>query len=509
MDENTTIKTLVRGRWIITDPSLGMDGILEDGAVAIDDKGQVGDVDAFDRLTASHPEATIEGSADALVMPGMIDAHSHGMGLSYFELGLGYDHLESWNLQLPSVARPDPYLDHIWCAIKHLRSGCTTLHHMGDNPDIAVQSYRDLGIRWAFSLTVKNRNFITYDDPAFLKTLPDELHQAVRSHILKDPEQVKNQFLDHFDRAWTKYHTPGTPVFLGPMGAQWCTEDLLTACRDRASKYGTRIHMHGVQTPYQREALLREHEKSAIEYLADLDVLGPNFTLGHGVWLNDRDMDLLAESGTSLTHHASCNLHMRNGILPLPELLARGIPVAIGVDGKGINDDEDMIQELKVVEKLHRLYDLTFGAPLLSAETIVQMATQGGAHVLGLETVVGTLTQGKAADITVIDMVEHPWMDPKNSPYERLVMHTPARDVHTVLVDGQVVMRDREILTLDEEALLDDLYQSIRDSVARAAPTDTSRTMKALYPHVKAFYADWEPVPNQPFTPYYAVNRKC
>lgn len=492
----------------MTDPRRGEDGVLRDAAVSVTEDGTVAEVADYRQLRKRYPEVEVEGGAGFAVVPGMIDAHSHGMGISYFELGAGYDHIESWNMRLPGLRRPDPHLDSTWCGIKHLRSGCTTIHHMGGAPGAPIRAYRQLGMRWAFSLTVKDRNLVTYDDDAFSEGLPRELRLRMQSMLMPDSSEVRRAYIEEFRRIRSEYGTEDHPVMLGPMGPQWCSEALLGAVVLEAHDLGARIHMHAIQTPYQREAVRRERGCSPAEYLSDIGFLGPHLTLGHAVWFDEGDLDLLAESGCSVTHHASCNLNMRNGILPLPHLLARGITVAIGVDGKGLNDDEDILQEMTVVEKMHRISDLSFGAPLsVTSEEIVAMATTSGAEVLGLEGIRGTLEPGRAADAAVIDVRPRPWINPDASIADRLVMHARGGDVHTVVVGGQVVMRDREILTLDEEALLEELVESIASEPSQEARVRAD-LFRDLYPYAAEFYRDWEIPPGVPVEPFYPVNRR-
>ena len=500
------VVTLVRGRWVLSHPEQGDAGLREHAAVAIDDTGQIVAVDPFNDLRAQYPHARVEGSANDLILPGFVDAHSHGMGLSYFELGLGYDHLESWNLSLPTVQRPDPYLDSLWCAIKHLRSGCTTIHHMGGAAEAPIQAYRELGIRWAFSLTVKNKHLITYDDDAFADHLPPALRERARPWLSPDSERLRAEYLEHFESIHSGFHAPEHPVLFGPMGPQWCSEGLLRCIARRARDENIRIHMHGIQTPYQRDALPRRRGMTGVEYLESLDLLGEHLTLGHGVWVNESDIERLAASGTSLTHHASCNLQMRNGILPLTALQDQGIPVAIGIDGKGINDDEDMMQEMRLIEKLHRIADLRFGAPLtVTPERILSMATVNGAATLGMEGIIGRLAPGYAADLLVVDLTPRPWMHPENSPLDQVVMERRREDIRTVMVQGQVVVRNGQIPGLDEEALLSALIDSI------SGPSDRSsdaRLFQELKPYVQDFYRRWDEEETTNSPGFYQVNRR-
>jgi 5-methylthioadenosine/S-adenosylhomocysteine deaminase len=510
MTEFDKVTMLVHGGFVITDPSLGQSGFQKNAVVAVTEDGKVAQIGSYESLIQQYPDVPVEGGDGSLVMPGLIDAHSHGNGITYFELGLGYNHLESWTLFRPSFPHPDPYLNSIWCGIKHLRSGCTTIHHineMGTWEEVAspILAYRDLGIRSVFSLSVRDQNLVTYDDDAFMAKLPDHLKRRAKALFMKDPSTIRRQYFDLFRRIRSEFASPGNPIHLGPFGPQWCSAKLLSDMKEEADRQGLRMHMHALQTPYQKLAALRQLGCTAIEFLRKLGVLGPHLTLGHAVWLTESDLDQLQETGCSVTHHASCNLNMRNGIMPLPWFLSKGITVAIGIDDKGINDDDDMLQELRVVEKLHRIADLSFGAPLpVTSDQILAMATINGAKVLGLDTVCGTLEIGKSADITVMNIKPRPWVYPEASPYDRLVMQTKATDVRTVIVEGKVILRDGKILTINEEDMLTALTKSIVPHKSAEARSDF---LRELYPHIADFYKEWKGIPNV-FKPYYVVNNR-
>ncbi len=503
------ITRLVHGGHVIFDPSAGNGGIISDGAVAIDSEGTVASVGAYSELAERFPDAPVEGGRECLVMPGMIDAHSHGSGLSYFELGPGYDHLEYWNTIIPTIARPDAYLDTLWCAVKHIRSGCTTIHHMGGVARIreALAAYNEAGIRWACSATIKDQNLLTYDDETFFSNLPSKLRQAAEALYRHDRPDLHRQYFDDFASLWEDHQSSASPIAFGPMGPQWSSSALLLKMRELADEWGARIHMHAVQTPYQNDSIVRAHGRTSVEYLAELGLLGADLTIGHGVWMSEGDIELLADSGTSVTHHPACNLNMRNGILPLKAILEAGVTTAIAIDGKGINDDEDIIAEMRLAEKLHRIADLDPGSsPAVTPAMLVEMTTTAPAKILGLEKVCGRLREGMAADIAVVDLTPDPYVHPEATPQDRLVMQKSRRDVRTVIADGRVLMRDGKILTVDEERLKEELVSSL---TAPEGPEAEHRAhlLKKLRPHVLEHYESIEPIPDS-IRPFYPVNRR-
>src|SRR2546426_1123827 len=144
-----------------------------------------------------------------------------------------------------------------------------------------------------------------------------------------------------------------TRIQLAPANLHWCSDDALHALRDYAQTYRVGLHMHVLETPYQQEYAQRRTGTTAVRHLADLGLLGPQLTIGHGVWLTDADIDLVASTGTMVCHNASSNLRLRSGVAPLNPLLACGVRVALGLDEAGINDDRDMLQEMRLVLRLH------------------------------------------------------------------------------------------------------------------------------------------------------------
>src|SRR5262249_45730408 len=156
-----------------------------------------------------------------------------------------------------------------------------------------------------------------------------------------------------------------------------CSDDLLTAVKELATKYETSIHIHLQETMYQKLYGLRTWGKTPLQHLNDLGFLGPEVTCGHGVWLTEEDIDVLAETGTKICDSASSNLRLQSGIAPIVPLLEKGVCVALGTDEAGLNDDRDLIQEMRLALRLHRIPGVGNTPP--SAHQVFQMATVNGA----------------------------------------------------------------------------------------------------------------------------------
>lgn len=492
---------ILRGGWVLTDPARG--DVIRDGAVRIEG-GTVAELGPARDLIARHPGAEVIGGPDDIVMPGLIDAHSHGRGLSPIQKGVLYDYLENAFLDWSSMA----YLPNELCAalsaVRHLRYGCTTIHHTGWNDEgpnatdearKAIRSYRDAGIRLAYSPAVRNRNKFCVDEHAFAATLPDDLRAFVQPLISYDADAIEDGYMEQFETLHAEFDGPMSRIFHGPSWAHGTTERFFARVRDSAAqKGGIPIHIHTLQTPHQRAYGLKVLGKSLVAYLDDLGLLGPHTTLGHAVWLSQPDIELLAARGASTTHHASCNLHVRNGISPVHPMVRAGVNVAMGIDDKSINDDDDPFMELRLISMLARIpgFDLGQETRLTSAE-VLAMGTVNAARTLGFGGVLGTLAPGMLADAVVLDtaeMLHDPWTSDRLSIPDLILLR--AKGIHTrhVVVDGRVVVRDGRFTTTDVDAL----YREVRAWVAKhedsAADPRRIETLRRLKPHFHAWHAD-------------------
>ena len=490
---------LIRGGWVITDPAVG--SVQRDAAVRIENH-RVAEVGDWTHLHTAYPDLPVIGAADALVMPGLIDAHSHGRGLSPIQKGVLYDYLENAFLDWSSMV----YLPNDLCAalsaVRHLRMGATAIHHTGwndegpralENAQVAIEAYRRSGIRLAYSPAMRDRNRFCVDEQAFLKTLPPAQRAFVEPMTRYDPVAIQDQYMALFDALHAQYDGPMSRVFHGPSWAHGTTDAFFARIRESSTAHdGLPIHIHTQQTPHQRAWSLQHYGHSLITHLDRQGVLGPNTTLGHAVWLSEDDIALMAARGVSTTHHASCNLHVRNGISPIWHMIRAGVNVAMGIDDKSLNDDDDPFMELRMAAALSRVPDFDLGAtPALESTQILAMGTVNAAHTLGFAPDHGRLTPGAPADLVVLDtgsMLRDPWTSERLSIPDLVLWRGKGQDVTDVVVDGQPVMRDRRILTMDVEAL----YSEVRDYVSRfeAAPVPQARIdgINAVRPYFHAWH---------------------
>jgi cytosine/adenosine deaminase-related metal-dependent hydrolase len=201
-------------------------------------------------------------------------------------------------------------------------------------------------------------------------------------------------------------------------------------------------------------------------------------TLGHGTWLNERDIDRLAETGTCVCHNCSSNFRLRSGIAPLNALEAAGVTTAIGMDEAGINDDRDMLQEMRLVLRAHRVPGMADDVP--TTAQVLRMATAGGAKTTPFGDRIGTLAPGRAADMVLLDwqQIAFPYLDAERAK---------TGGVRTVICDGTVIYADGVFPRVDRTAALCALHDELAHALADDE-VERRHLSKALLPHVKAFY---------------------
>jgi len=263
-----------------------------------------------------------------------------------------------------------------------------------------------------------------------------------------------------------------------------------------------------LQTPHQKAYGLKKYGKSLLAHLDDLGLVDENLTLGHAVYVSQSDIELLASKRASMTHHPSCELAVRNGIAPIYDLLKAGVNVALGIDDKGINDDEDAIMELRVTSYLSRIsgYDLAH-TPALDAFEILKIGTTSSARVCGFEGELGALKPGMKADAILVDLheiMEDPWISPNLNIAEIFIHRAKGVDVNTAIVGGKVVMEDRKFLNVD----IDQLYEEVRKQAEKGLGPQQRQFAKKLQeikPYYHKWYEGWEKLD---FDPFYIVNSR-
>ncbi|MFW6149824.1 MAG: amidohydrolase family protein, partial [Atribacterota bacterium] len=486
---------------------------LTDTAVyVLNDK--IVEIDDFEKLKNKYPEAVVKGNGKQLLMPGLIDSHSHGAGLTPFQRGIHYDFLENYLIDSPSGITLEPELNGIMCGLRHLRNGCTTLHCINNHMNLSsakklIEGFQKVGIRFAYSTGLNDLNRITYDDRSFYETLPVDLQKKVYPIIFDDKKAFQEKYFHHFDDLYHQYNNENNRIIFGPLWAQGCSDEFLKRIKEKADKlFKTPVHIHTLQTPIQKAYGLHKYNKSLLAHLNDIGLVDDNTVLGHAVYLNESDIKLLAKKNGSVTHHASCNLVVRNGISPVYYFQKAGINVALGIDDKSVNDDEDPFMEMRMIYHLHRVpgFDLE-KLPSLSSTEVLKMATQNGARVCNFKDSVGVLKPGMKADLILVDLeriMENPWVSPDINIFDLIICRAKGTDTNLVMVNGKIIIEDHKFCHID----LDAVYDEVREQTKRGIDLkqkEYADILQQLKPYIRSFYQSWQ-IPD--LVPFYEMNSR-
>jgi cytosine/adenosine deaminase-related metal-dependent hydrolase len=504
--------TIVHGKYMVTGVDAASEAlVIEDGALLQRD-GVIVEVGPYADLIARHRGAETLGSARHVVIPGLVNGHHH-VGLTPLQLGSPDYPLELWLTSRIAARDVDPYLDTLYSAFEMIESGVTTvqhLHGMRRGPVSAwpgrarrvLEAYRDIGMRTSYAFGIRDQNQVVYGpDDEFVRSLPPGLQPEIADWLGGMRIAVDDWARDLFvglHESWGRNQDDRVRIWLAPANLHWCSDRLLMRVKEYAQKFGVGMHIHLLETVYQKVYAERRSATSAVQHLHDLGFLGPEVTLGHGVWLSEDDIARLAETGTAVCHNASSNLRLQSGIAPLNDLMARGVRVALGLDEAGLNDDRDMLQEMRLVLKLHRVPGHDQRVP--TSTEVFRMATEGGAHTTGFGDRIGRIAPGRSADAVLIRLrnVTEPYLDPLTPILDGVVHRARSIDVDTVMIAGEVVMRDRRFTRVDKDEVLRDLAASL---AVPLRPDEIRRRelSRELFPHVRRFYAGWHPAPGAPF----------
>ena len=511
--------SLIRGKHVVCKVT-GRDTaeVVADGAVVQRD-GVIEAVGSYRDLSARYPEAQVIGSGNHIVMPGLVNDHFH-VGLTPFQMGAPDLPLELWSLHRIGVRAIDPYLDQLYGAVQMIETGTTAVQAIHSTPrgsgpvsmeiaDKVVGAYQASGMRVSYAPSVVDQNSMVAGprggEADFAAQMPADLAERYRSFMSPGYRPVDEimPVLEDISRKYGNGQYERVRVTMAPSNVHRCSDELLTSIKDLAGRYNTGIHIHLQETVYQKLYGHTAYGKTPLQHLHEIGFLGPEVVCGHSVWATEEDLAIMAATGTNICHNASSNLRLQSGIAPMGRILEAGIKVAIGSDEAGLNDDKDLFQEMRLVLKLHRVPGIDLEPP--TSHQVLEMATVNGAYASWFGDRIGTLEPGKRADMALVDMrnIEEPFLDPRVSVVDALVHRARGIDVDTVLVDGEVVLRDGQLTRVDKE----DLFREIKAALDRPL-TEQEEERRDLAmrvePHLRRFYSEAMPQDAAPFTAYNA-----
>lgn len=239
---------------------------------------------------------------------------------------------------------------------------------------------------------------------------------------------------------------PLVSIAVEPHSLYTCSHDLLVKTQEMASQYDVPLIIHLAETATETEEVLKRSGKRPVAFLSSLGLLTPRLIADHVIHVDSDEIDLLAESGVRVVHNPESNLKLASGFAPVSRMIERSIPVGLGTDGCASNNNLDLFGEMDTAAKVEKAN--TLDPTVMSAETVLRMATIEGARVLGMQDKIGSLEMGKQADLIVID-THKPHLTPMYHPYSQLVYAATGQDVRHTIINGRIVMKDRRLKTLD------------------------------------------------------------
>ncbi|KAA9366962.1 amidohydrolase family protein [Ochrobactrum quorumnocens] len=436
-----------------------------------------GQISAIGQNLAASPDATVIDGRNRLVMPGLINAHTHSSE-TFFRGRYEGMPLEIWLLYAypllmgPVIDERLLYLRSLLLAMESLRNGVTTIcDDFFDPPahdlkrlSVVFKAYEDAGIRANVSSAAMNIH--TLDALPYAREV---MPPALQKQLDFGPPMSANAYMDYCRSAFSTLHgTAGRINFmLAPSAPQRCTAELLQACHELAVKMGVPLHTHILETKTQAVTGHELYGKSLIAYMHDLGVLTRNTTVAHSVWVSEQDIELMGAARCSVAHNAISNQKLGAGIAPIRQLMDAGVTVGLGTDGVSSNDTVRIFDVMRVAGLIHSVSGPDY-KEWIFADDILKMATIGGAHTAMLENVTGSLEVGKAADLLILDLTTLSFT-PLNDVARHLVYAENGSSIETVMVAGEIVVHQGRMRSIDEAAILAEIRELVPAHLAEHA----------------------------------------
>ena len=466
-----SIDLLIKNGVIVTMDS--QHRIIENGDIAIND-GKIIKVGEDLFIDAKH---TL--SADGCVItPGLINGHSH-VYQSLIE-GIGYDmHFDPWNWRFlfPVVSKMQP--DHAeasakLAALELIKNGVTTisdhwyLHTTMENIYRVTEVFDRAGLRaqMVFGLL----------DQTFAGERTDSEYMT-----MIQGEDLLIQEARRFYETW--HNCRRTTIALGPGSTEDISQSLMLKTVELADKLGVNVSTHVAGWIEINSYTIKEFAERDLEHFHSLGLTGPRGVMFHAVWLSDREIEIIAKTGTKVVHCPIANAYLAYGIAPISHMLSRKIPVGLGTDGAAsyTNDMFEVGRAAAILQKANKL-----DAEAITAEEVLDMLTISGAKVLGIDNQVGSLQEGKRADLIVIDF-KKPHLLPVGRWVPKLVYSARGSDVLHTIIDGKIVMKDRIVLSMDEKQVINSALRAQAD-LMDAAGQETRDLLAAPWPEKGSYW---------------------
>lgn len=445
--ENATIITMNPRREIVTH-----------GAVAVTGREIVA-VGKRDRIVEQHPEKRRIDCRGNVLLPGLIDTHVHTAqamlrGCADDLRLLDWLFKRVWVLQ-GSYTEEDGQASAALCALEMIKSGTTGFIESMLAERYGFDGVAEVIVRSGMRAAIGK---IVMDRPSYARS-EIQMHPG----MVEDGETSIRNTVAAYDR-WHGKGDGRLQVWFGPRTPGGVTPELYDELSRLARERDMGITIHLSEVREDLDYAASQGFRSPAEFALAHGLLGPRTVLAHFVWSDEADWRLLAQTGTHVSHNPASNSKTATGIAPIVPMTASGVNVSLGCDGGPSNNTYDMIRDMRLAAYLAKLRE--GDAAAAPAEMMLEMATINGARAMGLGDQVGSIEVGKRADLIVVNM-DAPHLTPAWDPVSTIVYAATGDDVDTVMIDGRLVMQGRKVLTLDEEAILEDARRRYREVAQR------------------------------------------
>ncbi len=422
---------LVRGKYILTMNE--KDEVIEDGAVVIKDDS-IFDIGSFAEILKKYKNEKFQiyGDEFSIVLPGFINTHTHAAMVLF--RGIADDlplhtwlsqHI--WPLEAKFLSEEFVYDGTRLACLEMLKSGTTTFNDMYFFTNSIAEAAKSLGIR-----AVVGQGVLDFPTPSG-KGADDYLRKA-------------QDFIDKY-----KNDSLIQPA-VAPHAIYTCSRDTLLKSKELAIKNQVPMHIHLSETFREVNDCIKQHGKRPVKYLSDIGFLEGNICAAHVVWLDQEEIDILAERKVGVSHCIESNLKLSSGIAPISQMIKKGVKVSMGTDGAASNNNLDLLEEISIAAKVQK--GITGDPTVVDVKSCMKMLTIWGAECLGLEKKIGSIEIGKKADIIVMD-IKKPHLQPIYNIFSTIIYSAKAPDIVHVFVNGCPVIVHGKHTMVEEDEILD------------------------------------------------------
>jgi cytosine/adenosine deaminase-related metal-dependent hydrolase len=484
---------------MIADATLLPGGIAQDAAILVE-QGAIAAIGPAKELKARHPDTEPLNLPGQVLMPGFVNAHQHGKGLSSLQYGFPDDILELWLTRSRRRRSTGPYWVTLLGALEMAANGVTaaiqantpylTGDFTGEMRSLA-RAFETAGMRAMIGLGARDRAEVVYphdSQATFLAGLPADLRTYIgdpttpmyagdAAATIRTMDVLQGEFAGN----------PLVSFAYAPAGPQWVSDRLLSELCTDARQRHVGVHMHGLESHAQAAAVEAVYPEGFLKHLESLGALSERLSLAHAVWLTADDAARARDHRVTLVRNPGSNLRLRSGIAPLAHYLHAGVNVALGSDSGALHEDEDLFKELRLAAGLARSPMWDGEAPPTPVD-FQRMTTRAGAQAMQLGARIGALEPGMRADIIAVslDRVRGAYLDPDTDLATALYARAHGSDVRLTMVEGRIIYRDGVFPHIDRREVAAKAAEEA--AASRIEDAETRALVDRLVEHVAEHY---------------------